>query len=473
MAAGLTRDEGHGTMPNRSARAVALFVALGVAMAACGPTTRGPTPASAPREAPDAGAVDEDADEDAGEDASEDGDGTGGAAASSDEAAAAGDDGAPPPCPANMVLVEAGELRFCIDKYEASLVEVDGEGNEKPYPHWLPVDGRTVRAVSEPDVFPQGFISEVQAEDACAASGKRLCSHGEWKTACMGPAKTTFPYGDARRPGACHDTGKSAVAAVFGARALADPVARAPSKPAPGGAKAGNASAARGDAARGTAARRTATAARGSTKPAPAGAKAGTIASRGASKPAAAAGSKSARPDRQAHATTKGRAAVTTKPRATRPGKTARAETPPKKTSGKRDARTKSAPPTKNAPRAAARAPAKSSARPASVEPSVWTQLNDPRLGQVEGALSKTGSHDACVNDYGAFDMVGNLHEWVKTDPAAAHGTFAGGYYLDTTLNGDGCGYRTTAHAHDYHDYSTGFRCCAEAAAPPTAIVQD
>ena len=105
------------------------------------------------------------------------------------------------------------------------------------------------------------------------------------------------------------------------------------------------------------------------------------------------------------------------------------------------------------------------------MEPSVWTQLNDPRLGQVEGALSKTGSHDACVNDYGVFDMVGNLHEWVKGTPSAPNGTFAGGYYLDTALNGDGCMYRTTAHAHDYHDYSTGFRCCAEA--EPAATTPD
>jgi formylglycine-generating enzyme required for sulfatase activity len=100
------------------------------------------------------------------------------------------------------------------------------------------------------------------------------------------------------------------------------------------------------------------------------------------------------------------------------------------------------------------------------VDPGVWARLNDPGLGQVEGALARTGSHAECVNGFGVFDMVGNLHEWVATDPAAAHGTFAGGYYLDTTLNGDGCNYRTVAHAHDYHDYSTGFRCCQGAASP-------
>ena len=42
-------------------------------------------------------------------------------------------------------------------------------------------------------------------------------------------------------------------------------------------------------------------------------------------------------------------------------------------------------------------------------------------------------------------------------------GTFRGGYYQDTHRNGDGCTYRTTAHDVSYHDYSTGFRCCADA----------
>ncbi|QXD15378.1 hypothetical protein GQ464_000010 [Rhodocaloribacter litoris] len=29
--------------------------------------------------------------------------------------------------------------------------------------------------------------------------------------------------------------------------------------------------------------------------------------------------------------------------------------------------------------------------------------------------------------------------------------------------HGEGCLYRTTAHGRTYHDYSTGFRCCADA----------
>lgn len=85
-------------------------------------------------------------------------------------------------------------------------------------------------------------------------------------------------------------------------------------------------------------------------------------------------------------------------------------------------------------------------------------ELNDPRNNQLEGGLAKTGASPECINDFGAYDMVGNLHEWTA-DP---NGTFQGGYWLDTAQHGDGCAYRTIAHAFDYHDYSTGFRCCAD-----------
>jgi sulfatase modifying factor 1 len=90
------------------------------------------------------------------------------------------------------------------------------------------------------------------------------------------------------------------------------------------------------------------------------------------------------------------------------------------------------------------------------------TEMNDPRLNQLDQTLAPTGSHDQCTNDYGVYDMVGNLHEWTN-DP---NGTFQGGYYLDTHKNGDGCTYRTVAHEFTYHDYSTGFRCCSSPVAP-------
>jgi formylglycine-generating enzyme required for sulfatase activity len=89
--------------------------------------------------------------------------------------------------------------------------------------------------------------------------------------------------------------------------------------------------------------------------------------------------------------------------------------------------------------------------------------MNDPALNQVPGTLALTGAHARCKTGSGVFDMVGNLHEWVD-DP---EGTFVGGYYLDTSLNGAGCKYRTVAHGPSYHDYSTGFRCCADARVVP------
>lgn len=85
-----------------------------------------------------------------------------------------------------------------------------------------------------------------------------------------------------------------------------------------------------------------------------------------------------------------------------------------------------------------------------------WANMNDERLNQLKNTVAKTGGFTKCKNSYKVFDMVGNLHEWT----AASNGTFRGGYYLDTKINGEGCNYKTTAHGSKYHDYSTGFRCC-------------
>jgi formylglycine-generating enzyme required for sulfatase activity len=86
--------------------------------------------------------------------------------------------------------------------------------------------------------------------------------------------------------------------------------------------------------------------------------------------------------------------------------------------------------------------------------------MNDARLHELPRTVSATGTFPDCTNELGVFDMVGNLHEWVD-DP---RGVFAGGYFMDTFRNGEGCEYRTRAHPLSYHDYSTGFRCCADAA---------
>ena len=218
-------------------------------------------------------------------------------------------------CPPDMASIND---RYCVDRFsEASLVEVLSNGDERPWSPFAPVEGRTVRAISEPNVVPQGYISEIQAQDACAHSGKRLCKPVEWRKACMGPEPTTYGYGQENEPGRCNDSGRSPVVAMYaGSSDLGD---------------------------------------RGQWN---------------------------------------------------------------------------------------------------------WDHMNDPSLNQMHGTLAPTGSHEGCTNGYGVYDMVGNLHEWVA-DPA---GTFQGGYYQDTHMNGDGCSYKTMAHAAWYHDYSTGFRCCADVA---------
>lgn len=105
---------------------------------------------------------------------------------------------------------------------------------------------------------------------------------------------------------------------------------------------------------------------------------------------------------------------------------------------------------------------------------------NNPRVNREPGFLARTGAYSGCVSPEGALDLVGNLHEWVADDVSArledeiplekgdhwlgkrGMGVFMGGYYSSTTEHGRGCLYVTATHAPDYHDYSTGFRCCAE-----------
>lgn len=227
---------------------------------------------------------------------------------------------APPPprpaatgCPDEMARVDAatpGGRDFCIDRYEASLVEVGADGSERAFSPFDQVTGHTVRAVSREGVVPQAYISRNEAAAACRRSSKRLCTEAEWVHACSGPHRSTYPYGSQQEAGACNDRGKAPLVQLAGVLAADE-----------------------------------------------------------------------------------------------------------------------------------------------------WSRMNDPRLNQVPGSLAKTGSHPACKSAFGVFDMVGNVHEWVD-DP---DGTFLGGYYLDTKLNGPGCRYKTVAHAASYHDYSTGFRCCADA----------
>ena len=119
------------------------------------------------------------------------------------------------PCPKGMVDIEG---RYCIDKYEASLVEVAASGDEKPLSPFDVVTKKRVRAVSAAGVFPHGYVSAVEAQRACNEAGKRLCKIQEWQKACRGPAKAQWSYGEKREPGRCNDRGKNPVVRLYGFR---------------------------------------------------------------------------------------------------------------------------------------------------------------------------------------------------------------------------------------------------------------
>lgn len=280
-------------------------------------------------------------------------------------------------CPEGMAEIAPS---VCMDRWEASLVIVAQDGTLTPNPpSRTPSDTDDVRAVSRPGVRPQTYVSALQAEDACAAAGKRLCAHAEWIAACEGSRKYAYPYGEQRVVGTCNDDGRSPIAVVF-------PGALLPAH-APHAAHAAG-------------------------HPAPA---------RPAAKPA--------------KGTKRGKGTVK------KGGKPA----PP--------------PPRRGKPQKGRRG---TSAPPPTVDPSVWTKLNDPRLGEVNGTFTRTGERAQCKNELDVFDLVGNAHEWVADETASGNGIFAGGYFLDVRINGEGCHYRTTAHARTYRDYSIGFRCCKD-----------
>ncbi|MFO0567822.1 MAG: SUMF1/EgtB/PvdO family nonheme iron enzyme [Polyangiaceae bacterium] len=229
-----------------------------------------------------------------------------------------------PHCPDGMATISRYQGPYCIDRYEGSLVRVKPNGQSAAHPFNQNVDGieKEVRAVSVKGVRAQGYISGVQAQIACANSGKRLCEVDEWVRACRGPKLTRYPYGNERKPNVCNDRFKvldDHPVPILWKKDPLDPLN----------------------------------------------------------------------------------------------------------------------------------------------EKLMWHPkfMNDKRLLELPKTTTPTGAFAKCSNEYGVYDMVGNQHEWVN-DP---DGTFFGGFFMDTFQNGEGCEYRTGGHPFDYHDYSTGFRCCADA----------
>jgi hypothetical protein len=150
---------------------------------------------------------------------------------------------APPPPPAPKIRCPAGMMRvdnrFCVDRWEATLVDrVSGtplspfyppdrrlaiqiadtwehdhtevgseEARQMPVPE-LPIWQREhdvdPLALTKPGVKPNGYVSSTMAARACENAQKRLCRSDEWVQACEGSAARPFPYGDHYAQGACN-----------------------------------------------------------------------------------------------------------------------------------------------------------------------------------------------------------------------------------------------------------------------------
>jgi len=74
---------------------------------------------------------------------------------------------------------------------------------------------------------------------------------------------------------------------------------------------------------------------------------------------------------------------------------------------------------------------------------------------------STSGSHEACVSPFGAYDMTGNVDEWVVNEGGKPYKSgLKGGYWGPVR---DRCRPMTVAHNELFEFYQIGFRCCGDA----------
>jgi hypothetical protein len=88
-------------------------------------------------------------------------------------------------CGPDMVQIVAdGVTPFCIDRWEASRPDATAtaEGSDN------------TRATSREGVLPWRFVTLEQAEQACTAASRRLCTAAEWQLACAGIETWSYPY---------------------------------------------------------------------------------------------------------------------------------------------------------------------------------------------------------------------------------------------------------------------------------------
>jgi len=116
--------------------------------------------------------------------------------------------------PGGVLVPIANHPGVWVDAYEATLFEhPDCTGarygaDADDYPAGFPAEGTATTALyacSLAGPIPSGHLSFYRAERACQAQGKRLCSGGEWATACSGDGGQLYPYGWNYAARVCND----------------------------------------------------------------------------------------------------------------------------------------------------------------------------------------------------------------------------------------------------------------------------
>lgn len=94
-------------------------------------------------------------------------------------------------CPDDMVNVAEA---FCVDRYEAARTDASA----------VSAGADNSVAVSRKGVIPWQVHDNAQAQAACEAAGKALCTPQQWKLACQGTVGTVYGYGDSYEPATCN-----------------------------------------------------------------------------------------------------------------------------------------------------------------------------------------------------------------------------------------------------------------------------
>jgi formylglycine-generating enzyme required for sulfatase activity len=111
-----------------------------------------------------------------------------------------------------------------------------------------------------------------------------------------------------------------------------------------------------------------------------------------------------------------------------------------------------------------------------------WKQVDEAKLARWPAPdaqahakdlyqATASGAKQGCVSEAGAYDMTGNVEEWVVRTREHANGwpfILAGCYWAGCYGGGKPtCRSTNNAHGPDFRFYETGFRCCTDAKGSP------